>query len=173
MAGGTETTGNGFGGSVGSPEPQRRRPGHPQKKGSIIQQVLFLKFAVGNPDRFLSQLLPWFRWSTGPAFFLVWVVLLAYSSFTLSQNWQPFVQATTGAVLPQNWFFLGINYVFLKLIHEIWHGIFAKRHGAVVPEWGVQLLLFVTPMTYVDASGSWRFPEPVASYPGRRRRDVH
>jgi putative peptide zinc metalloprotease protein len=128
----------------------------PQKQ-SIIQQLLFLKFPVGNPDYTLSQWLPWLRWATGPVFLIVWVLLLVYSAYLLSQNWQPFVEATTAAVLPQNWFYLGISYVSLKLIHEIWHGIFAKRHGAVVPEWGVQVLLFVTPMTYVDASGSWRF----------------
>ena len=127
-------------------------------KQPIIQQILFLKFAVGNPDRALGRLVPWLGWTAGPAFFLVWLAVLAYAGFMLLQNWQPFVQSTTAAVLPQNWLFLGVSYVFLKLIHEIWHGICAKRHGAVVPEWGIQLLLFVTPMTYVDASGSWRFP---------------
>ncbi|RFC49495.1 MAG: putative peptide zinc metalloprotease protein [Verrucomicrobia bacterium] len=128
----------------------------PQKQ-PLLQQLLFLKFPVGNPDRLLGQWLPWLQWATGSVFFLIWVVLLACAAYVLAQNWQPFVQSTTTAVLPQNWFYLGLSYVTLKLIHEVWHGIFAKGHGAVVPEWGVQLLLFVTPMTYVDASGSWRF----------------
>ena len=128
----------------------------PQKQ-PIIQRILFLKFAAGNPDRILGQLVPWLGWTAGPAFFFIWLALLAYSGFILLQNWQPFIHSTTAAILPQNWFYLGLSYVTLKLVHEVWHGIFAKRHGAVVPEWGVQLLLFVTPMTYVDASGSWRF----------------
>lgn len=134
--------------AAGRPAPQKQ---------SILQQLLFLKFPVGNPDRVLGVWLSGLRWATGPVFLAVWIAFVMVAAYSLARNWQPFVQATTSAVLPRNWFYLGLTYVTLKLVHEVWHGIFAKRHGAVVPEWGVQLLLFVTPMTYVDASGSWRF----------------
>jgi putative peptide zinc metalloprotease protein len=132
------------------------RPAGP--KQGPIQRLLFLKFPLGNPDGLLSRSLPWFRWAVGPVFLAAWLALGAYALFTLAENWRPFLLASSAAVLPQNWLYLGASYVALKLVHEWWHGIFAKAHGAVVPEWGLQLLLFVTPLTYVDASGSWRFP---------------
>ncbi|WP_156345379.1 hypothetical protein [Verrucomicrobium spinosum] len=46
----------------------------------------------------------------------------------------------------------------LKLVHELWHGIATQKYGGVVPEWGVQIIAWISPMTYVDASSSWRFP---------------
>ena len=50
-----------------------------------------------------------------------------------------------------------VSFTALKLIHELWHGVVAKRFGAPVPEWGVRMLALVTPLTYVDASATWRF----------------
>ena len=47
----------------------------------------------------------------------------------------------------------------LKIIHEIWHGIATQTFGGVVPEWGVQLIAWVTPLTYLDATSSWILPE--------------
>lgn len=123
----------------------------------VLQKLFFLPIPLGNPDRLLSRLLPWLRWTMGMPFLLAWMATLVYAAFQLGDNWRPFLNATSSAVLPQNWLFLGLVYVLLKLIHELWHGLAAKHHGAVVPEWGIQLLIFITPLSYVDASGSWRF----------------
>lgn len=123
----------------------------------VLQKVFFLPVPLGNPDAILARLVPWLRWSLGLPFLLIWVAALAYAIVLLADNWRPFVHATSSAILPQNWLFLGLVYVGLKLVHELWHGIVAKQYGAVVPEWGLQLLVFFTPLTYVDASGSWRF----------------
>jgi len=128
-----------------------------KKPKPVLQKVFFLPIPIGNPDGVLNRALPWLRWTLSLPFVLLWLGILIYAGVLLADNWRPFLKATSAAVLPQNWFFLGLTYVALKLIHELWHGIMAKKYGAVVPEWGVQLLAFITPLTYVDASGSWRF----------------
>lgn len=123
----------------------------------VLQKLFFLPVPLGNPDAFLARVLPWLRWSLGVPFLLIWSGVLAYAAVLLADFWRPFAHATSSAILPENWLFLGCVYVGLKLIHELWHGIVSKHYGAVVPEWGLQLLVFFTPLTYVDASGSWRF----------------
>ncbi|MEM0969938.1 MAG: hypothetical protein AAGJ31_11345, partial [Verrucomicrobiota bacterium] len=128
-----------------------------KKPKAGIQKMFFLPIPLGNPDGFFNQITPWLRWTISLPFVLGWIAIIIYGGILLSDNWRPFLSASSNVVLPQNWLFLGINYLALKLIHEVWHGIFAKRYGAVVPEWGVMMLLFITPLTYVDASGSWRF----------------
>ena len=124
---------------------------------AVIQNLIFPRVPLGDPDAFLGAVLPWLRWTLGLAAFIVWCAAILYAVVLLSENWRPFLNATSAAIVSQNWLVLGAVYVALKLVHELWHGIVAKKHGAVVPEWGVQLLAMVSPLTYVDASGSWRF----------------
>ncbi len=130
-----------------------------KKPKQIFQKLFFFRIPMGNPDRFLSALTPWLSWTGSLPFFVVWLGLLAYAGFLLVQNWSPFIKASASVVMPgTNWLALGGIFVFLKLVHEIWHGVLAKKFGGVIPEWGIQLLVFITPLTYVDASASWRFP---------------
>ena len=129
-----------------------------KKPGAGLNKVLFFKIPLGNPDAFIRSILPYFRPMLGWAFFVVWLIVLAYAGMALSNNWPAFVSATKAAFLPSNWLWLGIVFLGLKFIHELWHGLITRKFGGAVPEWGVQLLLFVTPLTYADASTSWSFP---------------
>ncbi len=130
-----------------------------KKPKQAFQKLFFIRIPMGNPDAFLTSLTPWLAWTGTWAFFTLWLGLLGYAGFLLIQNWTPFVNASASVILPgTNWLILGGIFVFLKLVHEIWHGVLAKKFGGVIPEWGIQLLVFVTPLTYVDASASWRFP---------------
>ncbi len=128
-----------------------------KKPGAGLNKVLFFKVPFGNPDPFIRAVLPFFRPLLGWAFFLVWIAVLAYAGMALAENWTPFVAATKSAFLPSNWLWLGIVFLALKFVHELWHGLVTHKFGGAVPEWGVQLLLFVTPLTYADASSSWSF----------------
>ncbi|MCB1086945.1 MAG: efflux RND transporter periplasmic adaptor subunit, partial [Verrucomicrobiae bacterium] len=131
-------------------EQEKKRP------KQILQEVLFLKIPLGNPDPFLKFSERWLGWIASPFFFLIWVGVLIAATFQMAVHWRPFITSAGGAVLPDNWIFLLVTFSLLKLIHELGHGVVAKRFKVPVPEWGVRLLAFVSPLTYVDASASWR-----------------
>lgn len=125
---------------------------------SWLSRIVFPKIPLGNPQEFLTRLSPWLGWTLSAPASLGWLILLLSAGWTLTGHWQVFAGAAAQAVLPANWFFLFLVYVGLKVIHEIWHGLATVRHGGTVPEWGIQLFALVTPLSYVDASSSWRFP---------------
>jgi len=130
-----------------------------QGQGFGPMKLIFLRLPLGSPDRLLGLLTPLFGWTFSLAFFLIWLGFVSYALFLAASNWQSLVHASLSAVLPSNWIFLLAVYVSLKLIHELWHGIATKKFGGVVPEWGIQLIALITPLTYVDASSSWSFAE--------------
>ena len=58
-------------------------------------------------------------------------------------------------VAVDNWPWLLLTVVIVKVLHELGHGLAAKHFGAEVPEMGVMLLIFV-PCLYCDVSDMWR-----------------
>ncbi len=130
-----------------------------RKPGAWTQHLLFLKLPAGNPDRFLSALLPWLGWLFSPGFMALALCLMIYSGYLVAADWHSFRGGIQQVVLPGNWLMLILVFAGLKVFHELAHGISTKRFGGVVPEWGIQLLVFITPLTYVDATASWRFSQ--------------
>lgn len=128
-----------------------------KKPGAWTQHMLFLKLPMGNPDRFLGTLLPWLGWVFSLGFMALASGAMVYAGYLVAKDWQAFSGGVRQVVLPTNWLTLVLVFVCLKIIHELGHGIATKRFGGVVPEWGIQLLVFITPLTYVDATASWRF----------------
>lgn len=133
-------------------EQERKKP------KQILGAVMFPKIPLGNPDPFLRVMERWFGWIASPFFFLIWLGVVAAAAFQMAVHWRAFATAAGAAVLPGNWLLLLVTFSLLKLIHEIGHGIVAKRFKTPVPEWGIRLLCLVSPLTYVDASASWRLP---------------
>ncbi len=119
--------------------------------------VLFIRVPLGRPDRFLTWIYPTFQWMCGWAFLLLWVGLVIHAITQVSLHWDRLVRGTEGILAPDNWLWLALVWVGLKLWHEIWHGLICKHYGGEIREAGVLLVLF-TPLGYVDASSSWAFP---------------
>lgn len=130
---------------------------NPQAQGGWTRHLMFLKLPMGNPDGLLAVLTPWFGWIFSPFFFVIWLALIGYAASELAPQWDRFIEAAGQAVLPGNWLLMILVFAGLKIVHELGHGLATRRFGGVVPEWGIQLIAFVTPLTYVDASSSWRF----------------
>ncbi len=131
---------------------QRQSQQFLQKSSSL----LFLKKALGNPDRLLSGLLPWLSWTLSPYFFLVWLGTLVAGTLAVGQHWNRFATEAQSLITGNEVLVSILVWVVLKAVHELWHGLACKRFGVPVPEAGVMLLLFVTPLAYVDATSSLR-----------------
>tara|TARA_R110002096_G_scaffold26518_10_gene81786 strand:- start:8263 stop:10503 length:2241 start_codon:yes stop_codon:yes gene_type:complete len=127
------------------------------QRGSPLMKLLFWRISLGSPDRFFHALNRLFGWFFSLPAMLVWLGTIGYAAYLASTHWRALVDAGSRAVLPGNWLSLILVYVVLKVFHEFGHGIATKRFRGVVPEWGVQLIAFVTPLTYVDATASWAF----------------
>ncbi len=133
-------------------ESAAKRPNQPW-----FQKIVFLKLPMGNPDGFFLWLQPIFGWLFTHLAFFLWCILIAVGGYTLAQHWEQFQGGAAQIILPENWIYMLATFGTLKILHEIGHGVAVRKFGGVVPEWGIQLLLFITPLTFVDASASWRF----------------
>lgn len=123
-----------------------------------FQQIVFLRIPLGNPDSFFIWLQPFLGWMFSWFALFLWCILVVCGGWTLAQNWEQFRASASQIILPENWLIMILTFAVLKILHEFGHGVATRRFGGVVPEWGVQMLLFITPLTFVDASASWRFP---------------
>jgi len=144
-----------------SGQAERRREQWGRKKDKEqkkwLSKIMFFRIPLGCPDRFLKSAAPRIGWIFSVPALLFWLALIVYAGIELARNWDVFTSATGNVIAPGNWWRILLLYAGLKAIHEIGHGIATRRFGGAIPEWGVQLLVFITPLAYVDASASWRF----------------
>lgn len=127
------------------------------RKLTTLLNPLFIKKKLGNPDRLLQVLHEWFGWVYSPAGIIVWLVVCLSAIGSLIGNAEQFHSAPEGLLAQSNWIWLGLSWAILKVVHEIGHGLAAKRYGGKVPEAGLAFVLLI-PMAYVDVTSSYRFP---------------
>lgn len=128
-----------------------------KRKQNPVAKIMFFKIPLGCPDRLLTSSQKWLGWLFSLPGLLLWLFLIAYTAAQLAPEWERFVSAAGQVIAPENWIRVIAIYAVLKVLHEFGHGLATRRYGGAVPEWGVQLLAFVTPLAFVDASSSWKF----------------
>lgn len=130
-----------------------------QKRNQIASQLnpLFLKFPLFNPQRLLRAVAPMLGWIFSRTFLLVWVCVILAAAISLVLNRQSLLVASHELLVPNRWLWIVLTFVFMKLIHELAHGLACVRFGGRVKEAGVLFILCV-PIPYVDVTSSWGFP---------------
>jgi putative peptide zinc metalloprotease protein len=118
---------------------------------------LVLRIPLSRPDRFFSTLEPHLRPALGWIGFLAWLLVVTSGASKVAIDWESFRQGFDGFLAPDNWFWIALVWVGLKVLHELAHGIFCKHYGAAVREIGLLVILFI-PMGYVDATASVAIP---------------
>ena len=125
----------------------------------LLLNPLTWRFPLGNPDKFLTRLLPLGRLLTSPAMGLVWLLVVGYALLQAGSHWSELSRGQLDRLLsPANLLLLWLTYPLLKVLHEIGHGLFTKTWGGDVHEYGVVFVL-ATPLPYVDATATTAFPE--------------
>jgi len=117
---------------------------------------LFLNIPIFDPDRLLTFLRPFFRPFLSPVGFVVWLGIVITAIWTAVGHLDELADQSSGVLAPKNLFYLYACTVFIKLIHELGHGVMCKHFGGEVRKTGVMLML-MTPLPYVDATSSWGF----------------
>ncbi|MEP9378484.1 efflux RND transporter periplasmic adaptor subunit [Aquabacter sp. CN5-332] len=125
---------------------------------ALLHHYLFIRIPILRPDRALGALVPILSFVYTRAFFIVTVLAGLLGLYLALRQWDTF-----SASFP--WFFslegaavAGAALLASKMLHELGHGLTAKRLGCRVPSMGVALLV-LAPVLYTDTSAAWRLPE--------------
>ena len=87
-----------------------------------------------------------------------------------AQHWSELTSHLSDQILSyNNLLVLTLSYPVVKALHELGHGLFAKRFGAAVHDCGALFLVFL-PMPYVDRVGRGSLPQQMAAHGGGRGR---
>ena len=132
--------------------------GAPRKpsKVDVLANPFFIRIPLFNPDRPLDAILPLLSWTLSVGGFVVWLGLCGMGAYAVFSHWRQFTDATSGVLAPENWLYLLLAWLALKMVHETYHGLVCKKYGGTVPRAGIALILF-SPVAFVDVTSSWRF----------------
>jgi putative peptide zinc metalloprotease protein len=137
-------------------ERARKREGRELR--SRLFNILFLRFPLVDPDRFLQRLLPYLGWLVGPAGVLMASVAAVAACLLMTAHWERLMAESGNVLAPDNLLLLYAGLVFSKGVHELGHGLFCRKFGGEVHAAGIMLMIF-SPVPYVDATSSWAFRE--------------
>ncbi|RYE34335.1 MAG: peptidase M50 [Hyphomicrobiales bacterium] len=133
-------------------DTQRRR--EQAKRG---RNPLSISIPLFDPDRMLAAMARRLPPRSGIFALLLWLVVVLPAAVLAVLHWRELTRTTSDQLLSlQNLALIACIYPVVKALHELGHGLVAKRFGAAVHETGVMLLVFY-PVPYVDASGSAAF----------------
>ena len=121
-----------------------------------LMSIMFSRFPLLDPDRFLQKTLPYVGWFFGPVGFLLWLGMMGVAAMHIVANWGAFLDQGQSVLAPGNLVMLYVALVGIKVVHEFGHAYACRRDGGEVHVMGVMLLIF-TPIPYVDATASWAF----------------
>ena len=114
------------------------------------------KFPLFNPNRLLGVIHSSVGWLFSFPLFMVWLAVVASAAYHVTANWSSATQHASTVFSADNWIWLALTWLGLKLIHEIAHGVVCKRFGGNVRQAGLVLIVLL-PLPYVDVTSSWRF----------------
>lgn len=125
---------------------------------ALVQRVnpISIRFNLFNPDRILTQLASILGWVFSWPMAIVWLVVCSYAACLIAYDWTRVITDAAAAFSRDNWLWMALSWLGLKLIHESAHGLSCKRFGGTVDRCGVLFLLFI-PLPFVDLTSAWKF----------------
>ncbi len=127
-----------------------------KKKRMAKMNPVTPKFSLFNPDAFLTVLNQVFGWLFSFPMFLIWCAVVATGIYQTAANWD-LITGGSSVFSSDNWLWLGVAWLGLKLLHETAHGLACKRFGGDVRQCGLVMIVMI-PLPFVDVTSSWRFP---------------
>lgn len=129
-----------------------------KQKETWLQKLnpFWMKLPLGNPNSHLDQLLKYCRWMLHPLVVLTSLIFILVGMGMAWNTWSEF-SASFDVLDKNNWLWMLLGWVALKIVHETAHGMTCRHFNGQVKETGIIFILFA-PMAYVDVTSSWRFP---------------
>jgi putative peptide zinc metalloprotease protein len=129
-----------------------------RETGFRFLNVMFMRFPLLDPDRFLVRTLPLIGKLISPFGALLWLIVVGFGLKVVVDNFGDLRTQGQGILAADNLFLLYLGMVIIKGLHEFGHAYFCRKFGGEVHVMGVMLMVF-TPMPFVDATSSWSFRE--------------
>lgn len=121
----------------------------------LLQSYLFFRIHLVRPDRFLSALVAPLNILFRPWFGVAAFAFCALSLLLLLRQWDLFL-ATVPDFLNSRGALLSLVSVFLaKILHELAHGLAARRYGLRVTSMGIAVLM-LWPVLFTNVTQSWK-----------------
>jgi putative peptide zinc metalloprotease protein len=130
-----------------------------RRKTALVERLnpFWLKLPFGNPDAFISKLLPLTSWLHSWAAIIVSCAIWIAAGIAIASNWSLFESSWSTVLHRSNWIWLGASWLFLKIVHELSHAVACRRHGGEVRDSGI-IFILLAPVAYVDVTSSLSFP---------------
>ena len=130
--------------------------------GSYMQNLLFIRIPLYDPDAFLDRWVSVFGLAFTKGALVVWLILMALGITAISGRFGELATAGGSENLldPDNLIWLYLSFAIIKCFHEFGHAFSCKKFGrdrqsgGEVHTMGIMFLVFM-PVPYVDASSSW------------------
>jgi putative peptide zinc metalloprotease protein len=135
---------------------ERYRKRRQREIRSKLLSIMFMRFPLFDPDRFLQGIIPLIRPLFGILGAFCWVTVMAIAAKLVFERFDQVTEQVQGILAPDNLLLLYAGMVVVKTLHEFGHAMACKRYGGEVHTMGVMLLIF-TPLPYLDATSSWSF----------------
>ncbi len=123
---------------------------------SRLLNLTSIQLPFWDPDPFLRRALPFVRWLFSWAGAALWLAVVGAAGKVAIDHWPALRDQTQGVLHPGNLAPLYLALLFIKTFHELGHAFACRRFGGEVHKLGV-MLLFFSPVPFVDATSSWAF----------------
>lgn len=123
---------------------------------SQLLNLMFMRFPLFDPDRFLVRTLPFVGKFISLFGAVMWMIVVGWGLKVALDNFAGLREQTQSVLATNNLFLLYLGMVVIKCLHEFGHAYFCRKFGGEVHVMGVLLMIF-TPMPFVDATSSWGF----------------
>ncbi|HMJ88529.1 MAG TPA: hypothetical protein VK530_01870 [Candidatus Acidoferrum sp.] len=123
---------------------------------SRLLNLMFMRFPLLDPDRFLVRTLPIVGKFISAFGALLWLAVVGWGIKVAIDNFPALRDQSQSVLATNNLLLLYAGMVIIKTLHEFGHAYFCRKWGGEVHVMGVLLMIF-TPMPFVDATSSWGF----------------
>jgi len=127
-----------------------------------LKNYLFVRIPLVRPDRALGAALPWLSWLFSPWTAAALAAVAALGGFLALRSWDAFAGTFLHFFTLEGAALAALSLLLSKVVHELGHGLAAKRLGCRVPTMGVAFMVLY-PVLYTDTTDAWRLT-------GRRER---
>ena len=124
----------------------------------LVHNYLFFRVPLARPDRILSALVPATGWLFSKAFLAATLAALFLGVVLAARQWEVFKASLVDTFTPAGFVAYAAVLAFAKILHELGHGIAARRRGCHVPSMGVAFMV-LWPVPYTDVNEAWKLPD--------------
>jgi len=124
----------------------------------LLHHYLFFRIPLVRPDAWLA------RWAARadvlyrPGFYKITAVALIAGLVMVYRDWERFATTLVDTLSWKGLAAYGLTLIAIKILHELGHGITAKRYGCRVPVMGVAFLV-LWPVAYTDTNEVWKLAD--------------